>query len=134
MTKATNISPMQQELLDRADSIFSGISSAVSTAKDFAVEQLPDIAYQFVAFGRFYESAVFALGLILFSVGMYLVVQLVVRNKSNCRGGNEVGYVIAGGFTSLVGVFNIFDTFKSFAMVWFAPKIWLVVEIVKLVK
>ena len=85
MANPTNVSPMQQELLSRADSIFSGISSAVGTAKEFAVEQLPDIAYQFVAFGRFYESAWISLAFVTFAVGIYLLVQLGIRNKSNCE-------------------------------------------------
>lgn len=45
--KAQTLSPIQEELLKRADSIFDSIAKSVAQAKDFAVEQLPDIAIQY---------------------------------------------------------------------------------------
>lgn len=47
---ADKLSPIQEELLKRADSIFSSVATAVGQAKDIAVEQLPDIAYQYIAY------------------------------------------------------------------------------------
>jgi hypothetical protein len=41
---------VQEEPIKRVDSILGSIA----TAKDIAVEQLPDIAYQFVAYNRIY--------------------------------------------------------------------------------
>jgi hypothetical protein len=53
------LSPMQNELLRRADSIFDSISNTVSKASDLAIqggkavaEQIPDIAFQYIAYGR----------------------------------------------------------------------------------
>jgi len=46
------LSPMQDELLKRADSIFDGISKTVSATKEFALEQIPDVAYQLIAYQR----------------------------------------------------------------------------------
>lgn len=49
---ADKLSPLQQNLLDRADSIFAAIGNTVTKATDFATAEIPDIAYQYVAYGR----------------------------------------------------------------------------------
>lgn len=56
---AEGLSPIQRELLSRADDIFATIGSAVSSATDAAVragavvaKEIPDIAWQYIAYGR----------------------------------------------------------------------------------
>ena len=47
---AESLSPMQAELLKRADDIFKSIGEAVTKASDIAAEQIPDIAMQYVTY------------------------------------------------------------------------------------
>ena len=75
---ADKLSTIQEELLKRADSIFSSVATAVGQAKDIAVEQLPDIAYQYVAYNRVYLTL-----LCLGSVSLWLLLQYIVINRMN---------------------------------------------------
>lgn len=121
---------MQQELLNRADAILNSISTAVGTAKDFAMEQLPDIAYQFVTFGRFYESSAMFVASVFIAIGLYVVLFVSRKYKED----NKVITIVVGVVMSIIGSLIVLGNFKTFALVWFAPKVWLMVEIVKLVK
>lgn len=139
-TKTESLSPMQQELLNRADAIMRAVGDAVSKTADFAKEQVPDIAYQYVAFGRASETIYILLALALLTVGLYLLVRVGLmnsRNLPNHYGGWNEGRMLAVGvgipisFFSFIGVLV---NLKGFLLVWFAPKIWLIQEIVHLVK
>lgn len=131
---ADKLSPMQEQLLQRADSIFASISAGVAKASDFASEQIPDIAIQYVAFGRAYSTAVMVLCivyLIAWTVSMY---KLIKSENNDSIIPVAILVAIFGGAASIATVIMLFVNMKSFFLVWFAPKIWLITEIVKLVK
>lgn len=136
------LSPIQDELLKRADSIFSSISTAVGQAKDLAVEQLPDIAYQFVAYNRAYLTFI-----VLFAIICFVAVQVITIKFGNRTCKSNYGsskdrwdfeqYMpwIFATVTSTVVFGGIFlANLKDLFMVWFAPKIFLIEQIVQLVK
>lgn len=131
------LSPMQAALLSRADSIFTALGNTVEKAKDMAVEggkmvaeQLPDIAYQYVAYGRAINSVYIAI-----AVGLMFIGWRVARKMNSNMGESEFfGRVFGGILPGVVGGVVFLVNLKDFIMVWFAPKVWLIMEIAELVR
>ena len=140
MTEKT-LTPMQQELLNRADAIMDSIGSAINRGTEFVQGQVPEIALQYVAFGRVYETTIMAISITIFMVGLWLVVNVACRNtfkfKDDCVGlwhTNRLVGLMLGLFPLSIGLIAIASDLKSFILVWFAPKVWLLMEITKLVR
>lgn len=130
--KMSNLSPMQQEMLNRADSIISSIGIAASKASDLALEggqvvvqQIPEIAQHYILYGR----AVNSMYVIISFVLLYIAYHLFSHST------REDILQIFGAIVCMIYSVVIFaEHIKSFFMVWFAPKIWLLIEVVNLVK
>jgi len=130
----TELSPMQKEMLSRADNIFNSISETVSKATAFAQDQIPDIAYQYVAFGRAHMTILMVLSVVAFAVALYLFFKFIFVKEHTPNGGVEVAAFISGAGFAVAGGIIFFTNLTQFLMVWFAPKIWLIQSIVNLVK
>jgi hypothetical protein len=139
-----SLTPLQQALLDRADSIMDSLSATVSKASAFASDQIPDIAFQYVAYGRASLTTYMCLGITLFCIGMWLCIRVALQDVYKqgtiktywglewCQPrqfamGSGVVATVVGAVVSLVNLSNVI-------MVWFAPKVWLINEIARLVK
>jgi hypothetical protein len=138
---AANLSPIQTELLRRADSIFDSVAQTVNQAKDFAAEQIPDIALQYVSWGRGYLTAYMVIATILLIVGIYWLIRISILNSRNLPNDRyhephtvRILSGLGGGIMICASTITILINLKEFMMVWFAPKVWLITEIVKLVK
>lgn len=151
--KATaNLSPMQQELLNRADKIFDWIGNSVDKVGDLAVkggqavaEQIPDIAIQYVTYGRAVLTIYLLIGIFLLFMSYYTVVRVGLRDsmklgtvqKWDGADWHPMRYVISicGGVGGgIFGALFFFVNLKEAILVWFAPKVWLMLELVHLVK
>lgn len=127
MPQNKDLSPMQQELLNRADAIFDSVGKAVTTAGEFVAGQVPDIATQYVAYGRAWTTCAVVLGILLLIFAIWMVKKMFSTWDSPDL--TPIAMVpISAGFL-LVSI-----NFKEFLLVWFAPKVWLLQEIVHLVK
>jgi len=122
---------IEQKLLEQASGILEAITTAVGQAKDLAVEQLPDIAYQYIAFNRAYLTTIF----VIFSALFVISVAWAWYKETHCETYPEGQYAV------FVGMFVAFPsgvisalTMKSVFMVWLAPKIFLIQELVNLIK
>lgn len=139
-TTEPTLTPIQTELLRRADSIFDSLAKTVNQAKDFASEQIPDIAFQYVAWGRGYLTAYEVIGTILVIVGLWSVLRVSMMNSLKLRDDFSDPHPIrfiagfAGLFMTVAGTITTLSHLKEFMMVWFAPKVWLITEIVNLVR
>lgn len=152
------LSPMQREVLERVDSIFGAIGNTVNKGTDMVgkgidkagelaakggevlSEQLPDIAYQYVAFGRAVNTAAILLGIVLAWIGYHLFWNIACRNSRNLpnssgewHSGRVVSFIF-GLVGIIAGFLTVVFNAKEFLLVWFAPKMWLILEIVELVK
>jgi hypothetical protein len=141
MATTSTLTPIQTELLTRADTILNSISGAVGKATTLASEQIPEIAIQYVMYGRAFKSFViiFAIGLLL--VGMYFTIFLAIKNVNKWPLSYDGGWTerhiytfAAGAFFTIIGVVTVVENISSFLMVWFAPKIWLIIEMAKITK
>lgn len=144
---AEGLSPMQRELLSRADTIFATIGSAVSSATDAAMRagaavarEIPDIAWQYIAYGRVWHTVMTLLGIIALVYGIYAVMFIAFKNCKNyeTNGYNwhtmRVTHFVAGAFSGFFGLVTIVGHAKDMVLVWAAPKLWLILELVVLVK
>lgn len=133
----SELSPIQKELLDRADSIFKSIADTVNTGVEFAKDQIPDIAYQYIAMERVYLTSVVAMIILVFIVSTYATWKFTFKNCMNIKGYDaESRYfvIVPWLLMTVLCVIAFANTFKSFVMVWFAPKIFIITNIVTLIK
>ena len=65
---------MKKELQDKLVDILVNIQGAASKASDFALEQLPEIAQSYVAYGRVSQSVYMALAVLMALAGIGLLV------------------------------------------------------------
>lgn len=132
---------MKDELQLKLVEILTAIQDTAGKAGDFAMEQLPDIAQSYVAYGRaitVYKTVV----LLLVAVCLGLVSRWAYLNpwntstysfeRENKRSDSNYLVMFVPG---VVGAVLAFVGLVSFNwLVWFAPKVWLLKEIAGLLK
>lgn len=149
---SSKLGPMQQELLNRADKIFDWIGNSVEKVGDLAIqggkavaEQIPDIAFQYVAYARASLTFYVLLGFFMYFVMYYSVIRVAMRDSMNIGtvqnwtgpDWHPMRYVIGiggGASAAIVGSLLVFTNLKELFLVWFAPKVWLMLELVHLIK
>jgi hypothetical protein len=129
---------MKDELQSKLVEVLAGISEGVAQAKDFAVEQLPDVAQQYIMFGMVWETAVL-LALMAASAALATAAVWGLRRASSREAKwseKETGGWVAA-FAVLILLFVGVKTFaqmKPVLLVWFAPKLYLIQGIAGLIK
>lgn len=117
---------MKEQLQDKLVEIITSIQAATGKAADFAMTELPDVAQQYIEFGRVFEPLI-AVCLFLLAVGfVFLTVQ--------CFKHVDEGPSIFPGTVVLVSAFLFLCQLKDAIMVWTAPKVWLLLELSRLIK
>lgn len=129
---------MNEQLQGKLVEILAGIQAATKAAGDFALEQLPDIAQQYVAYGRVFGTLESLACLSL------LILLAVVTCKFGyfSKAPDEYGFwptprMVAafGGTLGLILSFILtMASFQGTLLVWIAPKVWLLKEIAGLLK
>jgi hypothetical protein len=140
---------MKEELQGKLVEILTSIQTAAGKASDFAMEQLPDVAQSYVAYGRAWSTAGAVFGLVLLGIAAWLF-HVGWREKRRSddawkaeHPGERMGYfdrydpfgywfpaafIAAGGMISTAAFAHVA------LLVWFAPKVWLLKEIASLLK
>jgi hypothetical protein len=122
---------MKEELQGKLVEILTSIQAAAGKASDFAMEQLPDVAQSYVAYGR--VSTV--LGVLLGAAGVAYAVWAFRRmSRDDTHYSMEPLYGISGAVGGIGGVVIALLSAESALLVWFAPKVWLLKEIATLIK
>lgn len=148
MTTET-LSPLQRELLERADQIFASIGSAVGKASDLAISagqavasEIPDIAFQYIAYGRAYLTLLVLLGIGGMALFYFWFIRVGFANSRNIPnqdrhgtwGATRIVYTAIGLCAGLAGFGMFIGNIRLLVMVWVAPKMWLIMEITNLVR
>jgi hypothetical protein len=124
---------MNEELQSKLVEVLTGISEGVAQAKDFAVEQLPDVAQQYIMFGMVWETALFTL-LVIAAAVLLMMPYLLWSNRRKL---DEFFVSFGGTMSFIMGVviacFAV-GQLKPVLLVWFAPKLYLLQGIAGLVK
>jgi hypothetical protein len=129
---------MKEELQLKLMEILSGIQEGVKTAGSFAMEQLPDIAHQFVLYNRAYHTMWVVLGLLVLVLMVACYIKLAYLLKQPLARGEEdaifSGFVATTLFGGVLAAVCFVGSLDKFFMSWFAPKVFLLTELVKMVK
>jgi len=112
--------------------ILGAISDGVAQAKDFAVEQLPDIAQQYILFGRAWETIVLAIS-VAAVVGLVYGTVKIAKSQNIDDSEQWVMALMVGG-AAFLSLLIAIDRLKDFLLVWFAPKLYLIQGLAQLVK
>lgn len=128
---------MKDELQGKLVEILTSIQTAAGKASDFAMEQLPDIAQSYIVYGRV-TATVTLIVLIAFAIASaWVAAKHGFLSEKLEYGMWTVDRVFAALFGSIGAVLlslGALASFGSFALVWFAPKVWLLKELAALVK
>lgn len=132
---------MKQELQDKLIEVIDSIQSAATVASDFALEQLPDIAQQYVIYGRA-KSVITFVVMVLISTVLLKYAHWAYKNKWNtspysvdsdrARSDSNLVAIFVGCAFGLLFAMLAFIEFDL--LVWVAPKVWLMKELAMLVK
>ena len=130
---------MKDELQLELVEILSSIQNTAGKAGDFAMEQLPDIALSYIAYGRAWSllSLIFALGAAIAGAWMLRMVARHVKQHEEFFDSNPAVVIplgTAGALLVLIGTLEAKSAAVFASLVWFAPKVWLLKEMASLVK
>lgn len=122
---------MNEQLQNKLAEILGQIASGVKAAGDFTLTQLPDIAQQYVIYGRVSETFFTVMALILLAVWVRGIIWFWKKADDT----DEYAIILfvgsGGGFT--LAAFSLISLNHAL-LVWFAPKVWLIKEIAGLLK
>ena len=130
---------MKEELQSKLVEILSAMQTTAGQAKDFALEQLPDIAQSYVLYGRVASLVGMFVGLAILALCAWAGWFIWQQNKKAKSYADEpIGLNVFGGgvlcIVAVCGVIQFLMGLSSAMLVWFAPKVWLLKEIAGLIK
>lgn len=126
---------MKEELQLKLAEILTGIQSAVAKGADFAMEQIPDIAMQYVVYGRMSSTLEAVLFVVLFALACYACIKSVRFLWVEERDEGAACFVgFFGGLANFVLLYLSVAAVQSALLVWVAPKVWLLKSLAALVK
>ena len=123
---------MQEELQGKLVEILTQIQGNVSQAKDFTLQQLPDIAQSYIYYGMV-SSAVWTLiglGLCYLSYFFYKKTKEPKEDWDDDKIAEWVVSTLSGFFGTITTIVAL----ENLLLVWFAPKVWLLKEIASFLK
>lgn len=124
---------MEQELKQRAVEVLDSIIQATQNASAFAVEQMPDVAQQYVLYGRVYLTALFVFFIVLAVVATYTAYKIETHPKVKAGGAGGIA-TFAAMVVNVVAFCVVAINLSDLVKVWAAPKVWLLTELAKLIK
>lgn len=126
---------MKEQLQTKLVEIISQIQVAVGKASDFAMDQIPDIAYQYIKFKTvWYISEMFIAVVIL--VGAIYCFKYFKRLYLEADCWDNSGYGMSVCTSIAVGFLatgTIVCNIHELLMIYIAPKVWLITQLANLV-
>ena len=134
---------MKEELQSKLVEILTSMQTAAGKAQDFALEQLPDIAQSYVAYGRFSATAS-AVCWVLAVVALLSLAVWLWRNPwystyswdegKNVRSTESWMAMTLSAIFGAAACIGAATAIVHGSLVWFAPKVWLLKEIASFLK
>lgn len=130
---------MKDELQGKLVEILGSIQTAAGKAGDFAMAQLPEIAQSYVAYGR--VSALIAIVGSMMGIGFAIWCAMIVKREvgkyEDIYDSNPMIVMplsLVAGTVGLLSALSLIADIQMAALVWFAPKVWLLKEIAGMLK
>ena len=123
---------MNDQLQAQITTILKQFSDGISTVGDVAMEELPDIAQQYVVYG-FWKGLLNSIISVAFVIAC--IVAIIEGIKLIRRTGNdEYGFIFVGATPGIIfGSIVAYFTIQNLLLNVFAPKLWLLLEIKNLI-
>jgi hypothetical protein len=122
------MSQMNDLVQAQAGEILKQISTAIQTTGDFAQKELPDIAQQYIVYGRFSGIMAVTIGA-AFMIACIVVAIGIWRHSVEIEDSEFNACLIAPGLLfSFAGVVTVINA-QNLLLNIFAPKVWLILEI-----
>jgi hypothetical protein len=125
---------MNDELQNKLAEVLGGIADGVSQAKDFAVEQLPDVAQQYIMFGLVWETAAFVVSFAVMAILCAGLFMLIKHRRRLDEVLVHFGATMLAIFAIPIWLIFVAASLKDLLLVWFAPKLYLLQGIAGLLK
>lgn len=126
---------MNEEFQNKLGLILDLIVKGMTTVGDFVMEQLPDIAQQYVIYGRAWNTAV---SVVLIAIVIFWLCKVnkvfFSKHSENYSQDACFGMVVISIIMCFMAVPATYFYAKDTALVWFAPKIWLIKEAADIIK
>ena len=126
---------MDEQVQGKALEIITSLQETVSKAGSFAMEQLPDIAQQYVMYGRvttLVETLVWAIMGVILLAAAYRVGRKPWLDRHGQTRDESVIAIVVGGLLGVASMLRAINTFNW--LVWVAPKVWLIKELATVLK
>lgn len=129
---------MNEQLQNQLATILGQIASGVKAAGDFTLSQLPDVAQQFVVYGRIKYTFL----AMFFTVLCFLAFKWSISIRKSPTNRNRDGDLFEGSAVAIgaLSVAGVGTGFLGLAfgmdaiLVWSAPKVWLIKAVAELLK
>lgn len=131
------MSEIKDQVANKVMEILTSIQTQVGQGVDFAKEQLPDIAQQFIKYGTIsslVETIIFFVFLCVSIISLFIAYKDSKKKYDQQREELQVLGFVAGSIGLLVTTIGFFYNLFKFIFVYTAPKVWLLKEIVYLFK
>ena len=129
---------MKDELQLKLVEILTAIQVGVGKSADFALEQLPDIAQQYVLYGRVWGTASVLWWLAALASSAWVALRYgFLSKKVNSWGewtDGRVAAAMSGTGAALITSYILLWEARAAMLVWFAPKVWLLKEVAGLLQ
>ena len=123
---------MDSQLQAQVTTILTQIATSVGELKDYSVEQLPDIAQQYITYGIWSSSIYVGISFVSLIICSILL-NKVIRNSNKWNA--EVVGALGCGSSALgfISIFTFFDNLHKLILVTTAPKVWFILELKNLI-
>ena len=116
---------MKEELQNKAVEILTSLQTTVSEAKGFTLTQLPDVANQYISYG-IVNNVIHSVGALTLTAVCCWLAYLSLKKESE----SFIIFICPAIFFAAIFLKGLEETI----MVIFAPKVWLILELSKLIK
>ncbi len=117
---------MSEKLEQLGTQALQDLLTNMTQAKAFVLEQAPDVVREIVLLGRIQNTAEVMASLVFFVFALFLLFKGIKEQ--------EEPFFMLGAFLSMGGIFLTMISFSNAALVWFAPKLYVIKEIGELIK
>ena len=123
---------MNDQLQAQITTILAQIATSIGELKDYSVEQLPDIAQQYITYGIWINSIYVGISFVFWIISS-IVAYKAFRNFGKW---SEEYSVLCSGFGCGIGIISMvtfFDKLHNLILVTTAPKVWFILELKNLI-
>jgi len=125
---------MNEQLQAQLAQILAQIMVSVGEVKDFSIQQLPDIAQQYITYG--FWSSVFYVGIsILPFLASVIILLLTIHNalKHSHFGDIHFAKCMSSICVGMISGAALFNNIHKLILIKTAPKIWFILEVKNLI-